>query len=602
MKRARRSSPLLYAALFAAACGRTPPVPPEKNPDPSAAAKFAAAPVAGVDATAAAPSTAVVFSDVSAVSGLKLKNVNGDVKTKPTILESLGQGAAVLDYDGDGDLDVFICNGDTLRGKPEGAEPRCALYRQDSPFRFTDVSSEAGLAVRGWYQGAYAADVDGDGRTDLFLTAFGGSRLFLNRGDGTFADRTPAWTAAVGGWTSGAAFFDADGDGDLDLYIARYVAFDLEKPPQGGNPCNWKGLAVACGPHGLVPEADVFLRNEGDRFVDSTRGSGFDRAKPSYGLGVVTFDFDGDGDQDVYVANDSMANFLFENRGGTFVESASELGCDLGEGGRAQAGMGVDAADVDLDGRPDVFVTNFDEDVNTLYRNECDARIRAFFNATGASGLGPPSFRKMGWGTRIFDADGDGSLDIVVANGHIYPQVDDAGMETSFRQTNQFFRNLGTDSRGLVRFAPLPAGPFFKSERSSRGLLTADFDDDLDLDLLVVEMDDPPSLGRNDTSGGYGRIGVEFRGAGRNTGALGAKLVVEDDRGVKRTYERSFGGGFYSTSDPRIVATFGGAGLVRATVTFAGGRKVEIPPAFSGGYVIVDETLGTAVPRRKNAK
>jgi hypothetical protein len=558
-----------------------------------AAALGAAA--AGCGDAAPAP-TPGLFADVSNGSGLDLRNVNGDVRTKPTILESLGQGAAVLDFDGDGALDVFVANGDTLKGQPPGATPRTGLFRQVAPFRFEDVSAAAGLALRGWFQGAYAADVDADGDPDLFLTAWGRSRFLRNRGDGTFVDATDETGLGVAGWSSGAAFFDADGDGDLDLYVARYVELDPDRPPNGGKPCGWKGLAVACGPHGLPALADVFLEQVDGRFVDATAKFAFDRVKPSYGLGVVAFDFDGDRDADLYVANDSVANFLFENRGGIFVDVAAEMGCDHGEGGRAQAGMGVDAADVDGDRRPDVFVTNFDEDVNTLYRNECDGKVRAFFNATGASGLGPPSFRKMGWGCRFFDVDDDGRSDLVVANGHIYPQVDGSATDASYAQENQLFLNAGLDARGLVRFAVADGGPFFRLKRSSRGLLTADFDDDLDLDLLTVEMDATPSLGRNDAPRRGPRLGVLLRGAGKNRDAIGAVLDWTDGAGVARRLERTYGGGFYSTSDPRLVATVGAAGFRAASVRFPSGRTVDIPVSVAGGYATVDEATGTVVP------
>jgi enediyne biosynthesis protein E4 len=587
-RRITRALPLAAAgALIALGCGDGAATP-SRTPAATSAGRPGAANVvaAGV----------MNFVDVSAESGLDLRNVNGDPVQKPTILESLGQGAAVLDYDLDGKLDVFVLNGDVLNGKPEGAAPRCGLFRQVAPFRFEDVSERAGVALRGWFQGAYAIDFDGDGDDDLFLTAWGRSRYLRNRGDGTFEDATEETGIGIDGWTSGAAFFDLDGDGDLDLYVARYATIDLKNPPHGGRPCTWKGLAVACGPHGLPAEADVVLRNDGGRFRVATEKTGVDAVAPSYGLGVVAFDFDSDGDQDVYVANDSMANFLLENRGGVLVDVAARAGCALGEGGRAQAGMGVDAADVDGDRRPDVVVTNFDEDVNTLYRNETTERLKSYFDATAASGLGPPSFRKLAWGARFFDADGDGRLDLAIANGHIYPQVDRAGVGGSFAQENQLFRNLGPDSRGLPRFELVrDAGSFFAKKACSRGLLTADFDDDLDSDLLVVEMDAPPSIGRNDGARRDGRFGVRLVGAGGNRPALGAVLSWTDDAGSERRLERTYGGGFYSTSDPRLIATFGAAGFGSASVRFASGRVVPLPAAIVGRYATVDEATGSVV-------
>ena len=569
------------AVAFFAACDGSGPASPAPVAPPAAAAP-----------------PAPRFVDVSEGSGLDVVVIDGDAAEKPTILESLGQGAAALDFDGDGDLDLFVCNGDVRDGKPAGADPRCALYRQDAPFRFTNVAAAAGVALRGWYQGAYAADVDADGDPDLFLTAWGGaSTLLINRGDGTFDDAGERLGARIPGWTSGAAFFDADGDGDLDLFVARYVDLDLANPPNGGKPCSWKGLAVACGPHGLPAQSDVFLENVGGRFRDATAERGFASAKAAYGLGVVAFDFDRDGDLDVYVANDSMANHLWENRGGRFAETAAEHGCDLGAGGAAQAGMGVDVGDFDGDGLPDLVVTNFDDDVNTLYLNVSRGAVRGFVNATVPSGFGAPSFRKLAWGVRGFDADGDGRLDAAIANGHIYPQVDRAGLETSFAQTNQLFRNLGPRPGAAVRFDVVAdAGSFFARKAASRGLLTADFDDDLDLDLLSVEMDALPGLGRNDTPAFGGRLGLRLVGKGGDREAVGAEATWEDASGVVRRAWRTYGGGFYSTSDPRLVLTWGPGPLRRATVRFRSGTTVEIPPTLAGRYVTVDEAAGTARP------
>ncbi len=536
------------------------------------------------------------FTDVTPASGLTLRNVNGDVTAKPTILESLGQGAAAFDFDGDGLLDLFVCNGDTFHDQPAGATPRCALYRQDRPWHFTDVSESAHVELRGWYQGAWAADYDGDGRTDLFLTAFGTSKLLRNKGDGTFEDVTDRTGTGLKGWSSGAAFFDADGDGDLDLYVGRYVDFDLEHLPNGGKPCSYLGIKVACGPHGLTPSSDVFLENVGGRFVDASARFGFDKVKPAYALGVVAFDFDLDGDMDVYVANDSVANYLFENRGGGhFADVAPSLGCDLGEGGRPQASMGIDCADYDLDGRPDIFITNFAKDTSTLYRNVNDGKVAGFFDSTVVSGLGPPSFNMLKWGTRILDFDRDGWPDIVVANGHIYPQVDAAPLDMTFRQRNQMFRSQGRNGRGQVTFVDeKPAGGFFDKVLSSRGLLAADFDDDGDQDLFIVEMDEPPSLGRNDTSSTGHWLGVRLMGAGMNRDAIGAVLVIEDSGGRMRRVERTYGAGFYSTSDARLWTGLGPYTIKTAKVIWPDRTETPIPPTAIDGYVTADQATGTA--------
>jgi hypothetical protein len=431
-------------------------------------------------------------------------------------------------------------------------------------------------------------------RTDLFVTAFGGARLFRNLRNGKFEDVTQAAGVPVPGWSSGAAFFDADLDEDLDLFVARYVKFDLDHLPNAGKPCGYRGIEVACGPHGLEPETDLFFENVGGgRFVDATKKFGFDKAPPAYGLGVIAFDFDSDGDMDLYVANDSMANDLWENKRGSFVEVAGSLGCDLGEGGRAQASMGLDAADVDLDGRPDIFATNFEHDTNTLYLNVNDGRVRGFFDATAAAGLGAPSFSQLAWGTRIVDFDRDGWPDIVIANGHIYPQVDQGSLETSYAQKNQLFRSLGKNERGQIRFEEAaPAGGFFGQAGVNRGLLTADFDDDGDQDLFVVRMDAQPMLGRNDTPSAGHWIGVVLAGKPPNRDAIGAVLVVEDSSNVTRRIERTYGAGFYSTSDPRLWMALGPATIKSAKVIWPDGTSAALPASGLDRYLRVDQTSG----------
>ncbi len=536
-----------------------------------------------------------IWTDMTREAGITTVQVNGDPDGKWTILESLGQGAAVLDADGDGDLDVFLCNGGQFHGKPAGASPATALWIQVAPFKFIEAPATAGCRLIGWYQGAYAVDIDADGKTDLFLTGWNQTTLLLNRG-GTFVDATASWGASVAGWTAGSAFFDAEGDGDLDLFITRYVTFDPANPPNGGKPCDWRGLAVACGPHGLPPQSDVFLRNVGNRFEDATVACGFDKVPPRYGLGVVAFDLEGDGDVDLYVANDSQPNDLWKNSGGTFINVADQLGCDLGEGGRPQAGMGVDIADLDLDGRPDVMVTNFEHDTNTLYLNRIGGRVAAFLDASSVSGFGPPSFPDLAWGIKCADFDRDGLPDVLVANGHIYPQVDGTPLETSYRQPMLLLHHEGVSSDGIPRFRPIRQGPLLGTPQCGRGLLLADFDDDGDDDVLMTVLDGPPTLGRNDTPGGNW-VGIELRGTSKNLDAIGARVEVTDDLGRAHSIQRTYGGGFYSTSDSRLRIGLGSGKMLRGFVRFPGGKVVELPSHVARQYLVVDEATGRATPR-----
>jgi len=522
---------------------------------------------------------ALAFTDVSLDSGLTLINVSGAPVKKRAIPESLGAGAAAFDYDGDGRLDLFIANGGVLDGSAPRAEPRSALYRNEGGMRFRDVTLEAGLLLRAFSHGANAVDFDADGAVDLYVTTyFGPNRFFRNRGDGTFEDALSEWGGGDTGPSTASVFFDADGDSDLDLYVANYVVYDVDDPPNRGRPCDWKGQPVFCGPWGTVAAPDAFYENGGGRLTAAVERFGFAEPAPAYGLGAVTGDFDNDGDVDLYVANDSVPNFLFENLGeGRFAERAIEYGADRREDGVAQAGMGVDFGDIDNDGRFEFFVTNFASDTNTLYHNlETPGGGVIFTDAANAVGLGEPSYAMLSWGTRIVDLDHDGFQDIVVASGHIYPQADAPGLGTSYAQPNQLYRNLGPDARGRPRFREegSVAGTGFAKVASSRGLLSADLDDDGDLDLLFIEMDGPPTLLRNDTERNGAFIGFELRGAGGNRDAVGARVSVEDSAGVVRHRERTSGGSYLSSSDPRLVFGLGiAAGPIRrVTVRWPSGR------------------------------
>jgi hypothetical protein len=544
--------------LLLAACSR----PTDGSADPSPDRAPARGPAPGLPA---GPDPArFATRSVGPASGLTLVNVSGDPVAKLAIPENLGQGAAALDFDGDGDLDLFIANGDVFPGQQPAAPTRCALYRNDGDLRFTDVSLDALPPFEGWVHGAWAVDFDGDGWTDVYLTCFRRPNLFLrNRGDGTFEDATEAWGGADPGPSTAAAFFDADLDGDLDLYVGNYVLYDPADPPNGGRPCDWKGLQVSCGPLGTTPAADTFYENVDGRLVEATARFGFDAVEPSYALAVIASDLDQDGDLDLFVANDSRPNFLWLNEGrGRFREVALASGCAMNEAGRAQSGMGVDVADVDGDGRVDIFVTHFSHDHNTLYRNETrpGAERPRFVDSTYAMRLGEASFPFLSWGTRILDLDRDGWPDIVVVSGHVYPQVDGSAVGTTYAQRNQVFANLGPEGpAGLVRFAEVvfPPGDGWSRVLVSRGLVAADFDEDGICDFLIVEMDTPPTLLQGVGRGLGAHLAVRLQGSGRNRDAIGARVTVTARNGRRQVLERSYGAGYLSTSDPRLVFGLG---------------------------------------------
>ena len=391
------------------------------------------------------------FSDQTAAAGITYRNVFGGPE-KYYILESHGSGAAFFDHDSDGDLDLYIVNGATFATYLDRSGPGNALYRNRGDGTFVEITREAEVGDAGWGGGVAVGDIDNDGRPDLYVTNYGTNVLYRNRSGDRFVDAT--LKAGVGGdqYSASAAFFDYDRDGDLDLYVANYVVFDAEHLPTEPKLCTFfSGLQVYCGPKGLVGAPDVLYRNEGDSaFTDVTQASGVAAANRYYGLGVVPVDYDSDGDSDLFVANDETPNVLFQNQGdGTFQDVALIAGVAYNGDGEVEAGMGADFGDYDQDGDPDLYVTHFFTETNTLYRNEGGAR---FSEVTTTAGLAAATVEMLGWGTRFFDYDNDGRLDLFVANGHVYPQVDQAETGTTYRQPNQLFRNEGGG-----RFVPVSA-------------------------------------------------------------------------------------------------------------------------------------------------
>ena len=524
----------------------------------------------------------LVIVEISESSGIDLENVSGDPAAKMTIPENIGQGAACLDYDGDGDLDLFLANGDVLPGETPRADPRCALYRHDSPGKFTDVTKEAGLIFPAWCHGATAVDFEGDGDPDLYVTVgFGPNLFFENLGNGRFAEASAKWGGADPGPSSGAAFFDAEGDGDLDLYVGNYVIYDPENPPNEGRPCDWKELDVSCGPRGTTPGPDRFYENVDGKLEEATEKFGFHDVEPSYTLGIVATDFDQDGDVDLYIANDSEANYLFQNEGGRFKNVAWRVGVDMKGDGNPQAGMGLDSGDLNNDGLTDLFVTNFSDDSNTYYRHEKTANGKPLFTdqTTTCRLGGKEAFRWLSWGTRMLDLDLDGWQDLVVASGHVYPQVDTRDVGTTYRQPNQIFINNGPSDNGNLSFTYFrpEAESGWAKEAVSRGLVAFDMDDDGDHDFLVVEMDAKPSLFRNDTPHTFHWIGFHLVGKGKNRDAIGAWVELKDSNGVERERERCSGRSYLSSCDPRLLFGIGEASdPATAVVHWPDGTTTEL--------------------------
>ncbi len=504
-------------------------------------------------------------------------------KDKPYIVETMGSGLALFDYDLDSDLDLYFVSGSTLErlAKGEPGEPN-RLFRNDGDFAFTDVTELSGLGDRGFGQGVAVADVDNDGDPDVYVTNFGANVLYRNQGDGTFS----VWTAGVEDerWGTSAAFADIDNDGFADLYVCNYLEFDRELLDRAipRRFCEWKGLKVQCGPRGFGFESGVLYRNRGDgTFDDWTEKAGVENHE-TYQLGVVFSDLDLDSDQDLYVATDTTSNLLFENRGdGTFEDRSLLSGAALSGNGTAQAGMGVDAGDVNEDGLLDLFVTNFSDDYNTLYLNQGGLR---FVDASDVANLALPSLPYLGWSARLADLDSDADLDIFVVNGHVYPQVDDAGIGESFRQPMQVFMNRGD---GTFEDASGKLGAALSKPRASRGAAVGDLDSDLRLDIAVNVMDDAPVLIRNEIPEATRAVVLELIGRSANRDGLGALVRARiGERKVLR--EVSGDRGYLSHSDVRIYLGLGTANRAdEIRIQWPGGGEDVLDGLEPGAYTVL---------------
>ncbi|MYK40081.1 MAG: tetratricopeptide repeat protein [Gemmatimonadetes bacterium] len=523
----------------------------------------------------------VQFVDVTEAVGLDFRQVSGGSEQR-YILESMSSGAAFFDYDGDGYLDLFLVN--STRVEADSSHYTNRLYRNSEGTNgrvFEDKTDEAGLRRTGWGMGCAVGDYDNDGDLDLYVTYWGPNVLYRNDG-GRFAEVELG--VEDDGWGTSAAFGDVDADGFLDLYVANYLVFDLENPPGGGQLCSgFKGLDVYCGPHGMVPQANVIYRNEGGAvFVDVSRTTGIDAGKQA-SLGVVFLDGDDDGDQDLYVANDGYPNLLYRNDGHwQLTEVAAFAGAAYSEDGRAQAGMGVAAGDYDNDGDLDLYMTHFSDDVNTLYQNQGDGQ---FVDFTAAAGLGGEVRPYLGWSTGFFDYDNDGWLDLFAVNGHIYPQVAQHPSGLRYAQRNLLYQNAGET------FVEVGAtvGRGFAEEKVSRGGALGDYDNDGDLDLLIVNLNDAPTLLHNLGGSRSNWLGLELVGTESNRDAQGARVVLFADNG-QQMREVQRGVGYLSQSDGRVLFGLGTAEEVeRVEIRWSSGRVQVLERPETRRYLVVQE-------------
>ena len=530
------------------------------------------------------------FVDVADRAGLREASTYGGVDRKRFIIETNGAGVAFLDYDNDGWIDVLMLNGTrlkpgvrTVETQPPGQEPIAHLYRNNHDGTFTDVTSDAGLRTSGWASGVCVGDYDNDGRTDLFVTYYGQNVLYHNAG-GRFEDVTRRAGLPAGGtrWGSGCSFVDYDRDGRVDLFVANYLRFDLASAPevgQGPN-CLWKGVPVNCGPRGLPTDTNLMFHNEGGgRFTDVSTASRIDRVTGRYPMSAVAADFDGDGWIDIYVACDSTASILYRNNhDGTFTDTAIESGVAYSENGTQQAGMGVAVGDFNGDGLLDLFKTHFADDIPALYR----ARGKGLFEDIAvAAGLGVLN-RYVEWGAGMPDLDNDGRPDLVYVTGNVYPEVEATVPAYPHRGPRIVFRNVNG-----ARFENVSerSGPGAAARHSSRGAAFGDFDNDGDVDVLVFNMNEPPSLLRNDYPGPNHWLAVKLEGTTSNRAALGATVRVTAG-GRTQAQAVLSQASYYSVDDARLHFGLGPAQAAdKIEVTWPSGR-VETLTGVAGDRVV----------------
>jgi enediyne biosynthesis protein E4 len=486
------------------------------------------------------------FKEVSREVGLTVPHIS--TPDKQYIVESMSGGVGLIDCDNDGKLDIVVVNGSTIDHFRHSGDPMITLYHQDAGFKFTDITQSAGLTRKGWGMGVAVADYDNDGLPDIYVTGYGGNALYHNLGNCKFEDVTDKAGVAGGGFSTGAAWADYDRDGHLDLFVSRYVHFDMDKLPTFGSDektCRFKGIRVQCGPWGMQGETDLLYHNRGDgTFEEVSKKAGVDDPDRYYGLGAVWGDYDDDGWPDLYVANDSGPNYLYHNKhDGTFEDVSMLAGIAVSGDGLQQGSMGVDWGDYLHDGRIGMFVTNFTEQPDTLYRNLGRGQ---FSDVTWPAKLAQPTYLNVGWGTGFVDFTNNGWLDVFIANGHVYPQMDQIPGAARYAEAMQLFRNKGDGTFEDISsvFSEIPPA-------SRRGAAFGDLKNDGNIDVVVLDMDGPPQLLLNVTESHNHRVLFKLVGSKSNKMAVGAKVTVTAGKLVQTGGARA-GGSYISSNDPRL--------------------------------------------------
>lgn len=557
----------------------------------------------------------ITFTDTATSAGLEAaKNIFGSPVNKQTLLEEMGAGVALFDYDNDGWLDIFLVNGSTFSGA--GRRPMSYLFRNNRDGTFTDVTRKAGITHSGWGQGCCVGDFDNDGYEDLFVSYYGRNVLYRNNGDGTFTDISVKAGVAGGGsrWGAGCCFLDFDRDGHLDLFVSNYVAYDAARAPKPGSSplCRYNEIPVPCGPQGFAGGTNILYRNRGDgTFEDVSEKAGITtprgsaamlftgngwRPTGSYGMGAVAADFDNDGWPDIYVACDSAPSLLYRNNhDGTFREIAVPAGCAFDENGAAMSGMGVSVSDYDGDGWLDIVRTNFTDQITTVYRNNGDG---TFQDASISAGMGL-NRKYLGFGVGFFDYDNDGWKDIFIANGHVYSQIAAKNLHLTYTQPRTLYRNL---RNGRFQDVSATSGSGISARAAGRGCAFGDLDNDGDVDIVVNDLDAAPSLLRNDGGNQRNWVKVKCVGTRSNRSAIGARVSIRAG-GRTQIDEVMSGSGYYSHNDFRLHFGLGDASAVeQIEIRWPAGEKELIENLPVNHLIVIEEGKGVVRRERFGAR
>jgi hypothetical protein len=548
-----------------------------------------------------AKETTVQFLDVTDSAGISFRH--NSAPEKKYIVESIGGGVAIFDYDNDGCMDIYFTNALTVDTANDPHASRSALYHNNCDGTFTDVTEKSGLAYPGWANGVVAADFDGDGFQDLYVTCLGHNHLYHNNGNGTFTDITERAGVDDPRWSTGAAVADYDKDGALDLFVSNYVDINLSKLPEFGKTkfCQYRGVPVQCGPKGLPGAGDSLFHNNGDgTFTNVSKKAGVSDPEGRYGLGAIWTDVDGDDWLDLFVANDATGNYLYHNnKDGTFTEIGLQAGVSLDDDGVPLGSMGVTVGDYLHTGQFGIFITNFSGEHATLYRHD---KPLLFTDVSYASKVAPVSTPYVGWGAGFFDYDNDGWPDILAVNGHVYPQMENASVGTTYRQRMLLFHN---QRDGTFVEVAAEAGTALMTPRASRGLAFGDLDNNGFIDVVVNNLDGKPTILKNDGASNNNWITIKLVGSGKNRDAIGARVKVVSGELIQWD-EVHAGGSYLSSNDPRLHY-----GLQKKTkvdlidVHWPDGKLETVAHVPANNFLVIEEGKGltrTTPPAAKKSR